>query len=249
MDYEFKIQEAAKFVRESNYLVAFTGAGISTESGLSDFRSPGGLWQRFRIVTYQEFLSSEEARKDFWKMRKELIDQLLVAKPNEAHLALVKLEEMGKLKWVITQNIDGLHQMAGNKNVIELHGNNRSASCLRCGKLYTIEEVKEMLGYEALDISCLDCGGIVKPRIVMFGEAMPREELALAFDVARKADVMFVIGTSLQVEPAASVPRVSYDKGAKLIFINNTSTPWDHIATLLFHDRASKVLGDILARL
>lgn len=246
ISYHEKISKTCEFMKKSIYSVAFTGAGISTESGIPDFRSPNGLWKRFKIVTYQEFIIDRKARNEFWKMKRELIQEIINAKPNNAHKALAELEKIGLLKYVITQNIDGLHQMAGNKNVIELHGNQRGSVCLDCGKVYPLEEVLEMLKEQELDLRCKACGGIIKPTIVFFGEPMPEKELFMAQQIADKCDLMFVIGTSLQVEPAASIPRIAYQNGAKLIFINKVHTEWDWIAEIVFYDSAGKVLKDIL---
>ncbi len=236
------IRRACVLVEKSSCAVAFTGAGISTESGLTDFRSPGGLWDRYRMVTYQEFLASHEARIEYWQMRRELIPDLLRARPNAAHRALAELETLGKLRAVITQNIDGLHQDAGNSKVIELHGTNRSAACLDCGKSWPIETIQQRLEAGDLDPRCDACGGLVKPETVSFGQAMPEAAMAQAYAWAEKCDLCFMIGSSLEVQPAASVPLVAYEAGASLIFINRTETPFDRIATIRFRENAGQVL-------
>ncbi|MEN2985476.1 MAG: NAD-dependent deacylase [Thermodesulfovibrionaceae bacterium] len=246
LNYQEKITKTFELVVNSKFLVAFTGAGVSTESGIPDFRSKNGLWSRFRIVTLQEFLFDKEARKEFWRMRKELIGQLIKATPNKAHLCLVELEKMGFLKYIITQNIDRLHQLAGSQRVVELHGNNQEAQCLNCKKKYSIDDIYERLIKNEEDITCYLCKGIIKPKIVFFGEAMPQKEMSFAIEIANKCDLMFVIGSSLQVEPAASIPRIAYHSGAKLIFINKTETEWDFMAEVLFHDSAGKVMTDLL---
>ncbi len=143
--YTQRIDQAVHLLRESRRIAAFTGAGISTESGISDFRSPGGVWERYRIVTYQEFLASKEAREEYWKMKKELYSEMKGARPNTAHLSLAALEDRGILACLITQNIDGLHQEAGSKRVIELHGTNRKAVCVACGKRWPISEIQNIL--------------------------------------------------------------------------------------------------------
>lgn len=246
ISYHEKISKTCELIKKSKYTVAFTGAGISTESGIPDFRSPGGLWQRFRMVTFQEFILDRQARQDFWRMKKELLGELLHAKPNNAHIALAKLEKMGFLKHVITQNIDGLHQLAGNKSVIELHGNQRGSVCLDCDKLYPIDDVMKMLKEQELDLRCEVCGGIIKPTVVFFGEPLPEKELIMAQQIANKCELMLVIGTSLQVEPAASIPRIAHQHKAKLIFINKAQTDWDWIADVIFYGSAGTVLQDIL---
>ncbi|HXX82314.1 MAG TPA: Sir2 family NAD-dependent protein deacetylase [Thermodesulfovibrionales bacterium] len=151
MDYILRIQQAVTLLKEAKRITAFTGAGVSTESGISDFRSPGGVWDRYGIVTFQEFLSSHEARMEYWSMKKELFLEMKHAKPNKAYSALASLEEMKKLDCLITQNIDGLHQDAGSMNVIELHGTNRKAICAKCGKLWPIEEIGVFLESGNLD--------------------------------------------------------------------------------------------------
>lgn len=249
ISYQEKIKKTCELIKNSKYAVAFTGAGISTESGIPDFRSPGGLWQRFRIVTYQEFIYDRKAREEFWRMKKELIQHLINAKPNNAHIALAELGKMGFIKHVITQNIDGLHQMAGSKSVIELHGNQNGAVCLDCERLYNLDSVLKMLEEQEMDLRCYDCGGVIKPTVVFFGEPMPEKELYLAQEIANKCDLMLVVGTSLQVEPAASIPRIAYRKGAKLIFINKAETDWDWIAEIAFYGSAGEVLKDILSEI
>jgi len=238
-------EQALQLLRNAKITVAFTGAGISTESGISDFRSPGGVWERYRIVTYQEFLSSHEARVEYWSMKKGLFKEMQGAKPNRAHKALAQLERIGKLNCLITQNIDGLHQDAGSSQdiVIELHGTNRKAICVNCGKSWPIEEIQIRLEGGDLDPKCEYCNGYIKPATVSFGQPMPETEMLRAYECARNCELFLMIGSSLQVEPAASIPRVSYNAGAKLIFINRTETPWDHLATVIFRENAGEVLG------
>jgi NAD-dependent deacetylase len=249
--FEERSDRATGLLRNTNNVAAFTGAGISTESGISDFRSPGGVWERYRMVTYQEFLARRESRKGYWRMKHELFKELRAARPNAAHIALADMETLGKLTCLITQNIDGLHQLAGNspERVIELHGTNREAICLECGKRWPIEEIDGRL--ESLDFEpvCDVCNGLVKPATVSFGQAMPEEEMVRAFRCAQKCDLLFMIGSSLQVEPAASVPRVAHESGASLIYINRTVTPTDHLATVIFHENAGEVMESIISRL
>lgn len=245
MSYEERLGKAVRLVLASQRIVAFTGAGISTESGLSDFRSPGGIWERHRIVMFQEFVASHEARVEAWTMRRELNRQMMSALPNKAHVALAALERKGKLSCLITQNIDGLHQEAGSSNVIELHGTNRKVLCLSCGKTWPMGDIQRLLDAGNLDPSCDDCKGIIKPATVSFGQAMPEREMELAFTYSSKCDLFIMIGSSLQVEPAASYPRLAHRAGARLIFVNRTETPWDHIATVLFREDAGQVIGDI----
>jgi NAD-dependent deacetylase len=245
-EFNARIEKAAALVSQAQTVVAFSGAGISTESGLSDFRSPDGLWTRYRTVTYQEFLASEEARAEYWRMRRELIPSLLAAKPNKAHLALAKLQQMGKLKAVITQNIEGLHQAAGCDPVIELHGSNMSASCLACGRRWPIAEIQIRLEAGKKVPRCNDCGGLIKPDTVSFGQSMPEVAMAAAFDWAHRCDLLLMIGSSLEVQPAAQVPVAAAEAGAKLVFINRTATPYDDLAAVRFREAAGEVLSALI---
>ena len=247
--YDLRIDTSVQLLRKAIKIVAFTGAGISTESGISDFRSPGGVWERYRIVTYQEFLSSSEARAEYWKMKKELFYEMRGAQPNKAHRALAELEAMGKLDCLVTQNIDGLHQDGGSKRVIELHGTNRHAVCVRCGKIWPIAEIQELLETGNYDPRCDACGGYIKPATVSFGQTMPEQALAEAYECATRADLLFMIGSSLQVEPAASIPREAKRAGADLVFINRTETPYDHLASVVFRENAGQVLEAIVNRI
>jgi len=247
--FDERIERAANFVRTAKRIVAFTGAGISTESGISDFRSPGGVWDRYRIVTYQEFLASREAREGYWKMKKELYVEIAGAQPNRAHHSLAELERMGKLTCLITQNIDGLHQEAGSRAVIEIHGTNRKAICVRCGKQWPIAEIQSILESGNYDPRCDQCSGFIKPATISFGQAMPEREMTLAYECAMGCDLFFMIGSSLQVEPAASLPRVAKRSGADLVFVNRTETPYDHMASVLFRESAGHVLDEIVRAL
>jgi len=246
-----RLKRAVVLIKEAKKPVAFTGAGISTESGLSDFRSPGGVWDRYRIVTYQEFLLSHEARVEYWTMKREFYNELKSARPNKAHIALAELEKIEKLTCLITQNIDGLHQESGSSQdiVIELHGTNRKATCVQCGKLWPIEDIHLRLESGNLDPQCEHCGGFIKPATISFGQAMPENEMMRAYDCASKCDLFLMIGSSLQVEPAASIPRIAHNAGANLIFINKTDTPWDHLATVIFRENAGDVLHEIVETL
>lgn len=249
--FEERVRKAARLVGEAGRIAAFTGAGISTESGISDFRSPGGVWDRHRIVTYQEFVGSAEARREYWGMKRELHRELLKAQPNRAHTALADLEKAGRLHCLITQNIDGLHQEGGVSpdRVIEIHGTNREAECLGCGARKPIEEIQKRLDGGEEEIRCLGCGGMVKPATIMFGQSMPETEMRRAWDCAAGCDLFFMIGSSLQVEPAASIPRVARERGASLIFVNRTKTPWDHLAAVRFTETAGEVMSRIVASL
>ena len=225
--------------------VAFTGAGISTESGLADFRSPGGVWARYRTVYYNEFVTSEPARIEYWRMKKELYPEFAAARPNAGHLALARLEAAGRLRGVITQNIDGLHAAAGSRNVLELHGTGRFVDCLGCGRRWPAGEIFER--YKDFDAAprCDFCGGLMKPAVVMFGEMLPQDVLEKAFQFSAEADVFVAAGSSLVVEPAASMPREAKRQGAFLAIVNRDATPLDDMADVVIRESCGEALKAI----
>ncbi len=247
--YDERIAETARLISEATRITAFTGAGISTESGIKDFRSPGGIWERYRMVTFQEFVSDHNARVEYWNMRKELFHELNSARPNRAHKALAALEQMGRLQCLITQNIDGLHYDAGNADIIELHGTNKRATCLSCGKSWPIADIQARLEAGERAPTCDACNGLIKPATVSFGQAMPERELMKAAECASACELFLMIGSSLKVEPAASIPKMAYQAGAKLIFVNRTETPLDTVASIIFREDAGDVLSRVLERL
>ena len=230
--------------------VVFTGAGVSTESGIPDFRSPGGIWDRFDPdeFTYQNFVGSLEGRRRYWELGRATYPVIRAARPNPAHLALAQLDRMGRLDCCITQNIDNLHQEAGlpPEKVIELHGNATRARCLECGAAYTRDAVHEWL--EAGDgvPACPPCGGIIKPATVLFGEAMPAREMAEAERRARASDLFVVVGSSLVVYPAAYMPAHAKQAGAALVIVNLQPTPLDARADLVIRGRAGEVMQAVL---
>jgi len=229
----------------------FTGAGISTESGIPDFRSPGGIWSRYdpEDFTIQKFLSSSAARKNIWKMSAES-GLLTEAEPNPAHYAITKLYHLGKLDCVITQNIDNLHQKAGvpDDRVFELHGNMQWVVCLSCRKRFPMPEVLQRIkeGIEVPD--CPDCQGILKPDAVFFGEALPQEILQEAIRRSRNCDLFIVIGSTLVIYPAAYVPTYAAEAGAKLAIVNLTATPFDHFATVIIRDKAGDIMFKVMEK-
>ena len=240
------LASVAKRLSTAERAVAFTGAGISTESGISDFRSPGGIWSRHQPVMYDDFISSREARKRYWQMRLELYREFGAARPNAGHQALARLEELGKIKAVITQNIDGLHQEAGSRKVVELHGTARMMACVRCGKEWEPEAVLQRVreGDEAPD--CDACDAPIKAKTILFGQAMPSAEMEKAAELSRAADVYLALGSSLTVEPAASMPRLAKHAGAKLVIINKTETALDNLADLVIRDSIGATLAAVL---
>ena len=248
-----QIKQAAQLISQSARLVIFTGAGISTESGLADFRSPGGLWEKYdpSEFTYDRIVSDKGIREKYWQFQKVLWPGIVEAQPNAAHLAIVELDRLKKLDHVITQNIDGLHQKAGlaGEKVIELHGTNRWVLCLSCAKRYSREEIQQRLEDGEQDPTCDDCGGIMKPATISFGQAMPVKETRLAESKSASCDLFMVIGSSLVVYPAAQMPVLAKRSGAKLIIINATPTPHDDYADIVIQEQAGKAMEDILAQL
>lgn len=242
-----EIQRLRNLIQEASRIVVFTGAGISTESGVSDYRSKGGIWDRFQPVTIQEFLADEEKRKEYWRRKKELYAEMREAKPNAGHLAIHRLEKQGKLTGVITQNIDGLHQRAGNQKVLELHGTNREVICLTCGRVDPFEPVYErLLGGEEIPL-CRPCGGLLKPNTISFGQALDPDVLNLAVTWARSCDLMLAVGSTLIVEPAASLPRLAKGSQAKLVIINRDPTPLDSSADLVIRETAGLLLDKAIS--
>jgi len=247
--YNGRISIVADMIVQANDVVVFTGAGISTESGIPDFRSPGGIWTRFdpEDFTIERFLNSPETRKKQWRV---LLEGGLIAdaEPNRAHRAIAELERIGKLSCVITQNIDNLHQKAGNtpEKVFELHGNMKWLRCMTCDARYPMEEMVDTYRSSSVIPSCGDCGGILKPDVIFFGELLPEITLKRATLHATSCDLFIVIGSSLVVYPAASLPIYARDSGANLVIINHTPTSCDASAHVLIHNSAGEVMEKIL---
>ncbi len=246
--WEREIEKAVALLSQASYAIALTGAGSSTESGLPDFRSPDtGLWRDFNpeeVASIQAFKSNPTRFYEFYTQR---LSALFEAKPNKVHYALAELEKMGIIKRVITQNIDGLHQRAGSKRVIEVHGNLQSASCMKCGRRITIDELLTIL--EEKPVPFCKCGGIYKPDVILFGEMLPEEAIAEAFDMAVLCNLMLVIGSSLQVSPVNSLPDMALRYSAKLIIINREPTYIDHQADVVIRDTAGEIMSEILRRI
>lgn len=243
---------AADLMVRSEKIVVFTGAGVSTESGIPDFRSPGGIWDRFDPddFTYQKFISDAGARQKQWQMLwKERLTETV--KPNPAHYAIAELDRLGKLDCVVTQNVDSLHQAAGvpDGKVFELHGSMRRVVCLQCGQKYPMPEIKARLdaGEEVPD--CATCHGILKPDVILFGEALPDEVFSEATLHAKQCDLFLVVGSSLVVYPAAQIPGYAADSGARLVIINLSPTPMDQRASLLIRARAGEAMPRIVQKL
>jgi NAD-dependent deacetylase len=223
-----------------------TGAGVSAESGIPTFRGEGGLWTKFdpiKVASIEYFMADPSA---YWKVSKDRGRVALVARPNPGHGALAALEVAGHLAAVVTQNTDGLHQESGSRNVIEVHGSGRTVQCLDCGNREPRSEVQARLEVE-MPPRCKVCGGgFLKPTVVLFGEAMPQAAIQEAFALARQADVMLVVGTSLVVYPAADIPLVAVRAGAKLVVVNAEPTPFDELAEVVIRGKSGEVLPEIV---
>lgn len=242
--------QVADLIVKAQRVVVFTGAGVSTESGIPDFRSPGGIWTRYNPddFTFQKFLAHPESREKAWGLYKELWER--EAKPNPAHYAIVELEKLGKLDCVITQNIDNLHHKAGNAEdkVIELHGTIRWVVCLECGKRWPFEQIKQRLDQGEEVPHCLECQGILKTATISFGQAMPLKEMQQAEEHSHSCDLFIVIGSSLVVYPAAYMPLYALESGARLVIINGSPTPLDSRATVLIRAKAGEAMSQIVER-
>jgi NAD-dependent deacetylase len=240
------LSDFAEAMRESDAIVVFTGAGISTESGIPDFRSPGGVWTRYRPVTFQEYLNSEAARIEAWKRRLDTYEAHKNARPNIGHYFVQSLEAKGKLIGLITQNVDGLHSAAGlaDEKLVELHGSNRQIVCLQCDRTYEPDEIIKRLVGDFESPKCEACGGILKSATISFGQAMPQKAMRIAQEWTEQAEVFIVMGSSLQVQPAASFPVLAKRNGALLAIVNREAGPLDEIADFVHHG----AIGEFCAR-
>ena len=238
-----KIVLFAEQIAKGGKNVFFTGAGISTESGIPDYRSKGGIWDKFRPVYYDEFMSSKKARIEYWRRKSELFHDLVQAKPNHAHMSILILYEMGLLESVITQNIDGLHQESGlpDEKVIELHGNTRRVRCMSCGEISSIHEAQKSIEAGDLAPEC-ECGGYLKPDTISFGQAMPVEEVEKATKLSMSCDCFIVVGSTLLVQPAALMPVYAKQSGAFLAIVNLSETPCDETCDVIIRGKAGEVL-------
>lgn len=244
-----KLQYASELMRQAQRIVALTGAGISTESGIPDFRSPGSIWLQQPPVSFQDFISKPEARQQYWLTRRSLYQQVSAAQPNEAHMALVDLEEKERLLGIVTQNFDGLHHDAGNnpKQIVELHGTSRVAACTHCGQRSSIEELQQRVDAGEVDPLCSDCGGYLKTATILFGQRIPDDVLARAKELAFACDLFLVVGSSLKVNPAAILPNIALKNDVPLIIINLQPTHLDDYAEIVINEKAGEVLPRIVA--
>jgi NAD-dependent deacetylase len=245
-DTEMGLAGLLELARSSRRMLAFTGAGISTESGIPDYRGPGGVWERNAPPTLQDFVENVATRQQYWRERRERYPHLRDTAPNAGHVALARLQAAGRLSYVVTQNIDGLHQKAGSDpaRTIELHGTAHEVRCLNCGATWPAEAIQARLVREPLP-ACERCGGMLRGATVLFGQALPELPLRRALDAARRCDLMLVVGSSLVVQPAARIPEVARIAGARLAIVNREPTPLDDLADVVVRASAGAVLAAV----
>lgn len=245
LDLQSGVERLGDMIASARIIVPFTGAGISTECGIPDFRSPGGIWTRNRPIQFDEFVASQEARDESWRRRFAMEEVFAAARPGRGHQALASLHRAGKIPAVITQNIDNLHQASGFATdcVIELHGNTTYARCIGCGQAYQLDWVKRRFDQDGAAPNCAACDAPVKTATISFGQAMPEDEMQRATELSQACDLFIAIGSSLVVWPAAGFPMMAKNAGARLVIINREPTEQDDIADLVIrHD-----IGEALA--
>ena len=244
------IARGTELIREADNILVFYGAGLSTESGIPDFRSPGGLWEKYdpSEFEFQRFVSDEKAREKYWEMSTDSYGLMRDALPNRAYRAIEVLEKVGKLLAIVTQNIDNLHHKAGNspEKIIEIHGTAFSVSCLSCGKRYNRDAIEGRIQSGVKVPYCDECSGMLKPETISFGQSMPQDKMAASISFADACDLCIVLGSSLVVYPAASIPARAVEAGAKLMIINRDETALDQHADLVVHESVGKALGDMV---
>ena len=235
----------ARWLQESTMNVAFTGAGISTESGIPDFRSPGGVWAKYQPVYFDAFLSDADARLEYWRQKVEAHTEIARAEANDAHRVLAKWEANGHLHGVISQNIDGLHQLAGSRHVLELHGTARQVKCLDCGVIYEADQLVDEFRRSGSVPLCAGCGGRLKHATISFGQSLPEEVLGEATAWCEQCQLLLAMGSSLQVTPAANLPSLAKQTGARVIIVNRDPTALDEMADVVIRDSLAHVLVKI----
>ncbi len=243
---EEAIQALGAAIESAQRIVCFTGAGISTESGIPDFRSPGtGLWNKIKPIQFQDFMASEEARVESWKRKFSSDRSFEDAVPNKGHLALARLVDMGKCTAIITQNVDNLHQDSGvpDEKVIELHGNTSYAKCLDCGMRYELSDLQDQFERLSRVEPCSRCGGIIKTATISFGQAMPEDEMRRAQAAVENCDLCIVLGSSLTVYPAAGFPEYAKRLGAALAIVNREETPLDPYADVVVREQIGPTMA------
>jgi NAD-dependent deacetylase len=246
---ESAVTRLRELIEAARTVVPFTGAGISTECGIPDFRSPGGIWTKYQPIQFEDFLASQEMRDESWRRRLAMDAQFSTARPGRGHLALAGLHRAGKVPAVITQNIDNLHQASGipDAAVVELHGNTTYATCLDCARRYDLGWVRERFTATGRSPDCEDCAGYIKTATISFGQAMPEGPMRRAEQVTLSCDLFLAIGSSLVVWPAAGFPLMAKRNGAKLVILNRDATEFDDIADLVIHEDIGSVLVPFIA--
>ncbi|MFX1338766.1 MAG: NAD-dependent deacetylase [Promethearchaeota archaeon] len=246
---EKQITDAANIIKEANYIVVFTGAGISTESGIDDFRSEGGLWSRYDPAIYASYDYFLDDPSKFWEMHKELEDLVSEAQPNLAHKAIAELEKLGKVKALITQNVDMLHQKAGSgeygANIYELHGQFGILECIKCRKEFHYKDIDT----KSVKYPICECSGYIKPKVILFGESLPMGVMEGAMNACRECDCFLMVGSSLVVSPANFMPTIAKQYGASIIFINRESTVMDNLADIFLRGSASEIFTALMKRI
>jgi len=242
------VEQLRSMIDECKRGVVFTGAGISTESGIPDFRSPGGIWTKYQPIQFQDFLASDEMRRESWRRKFATDDVMKKAEPNKGHIAVAKLVQKGKVTSIITQNVDGLHQFSGVPDdlIIELHGNATYAACLDCQARYELDDIRNVFEKDETLPVCKQCGGIVKTATISFGQAMPEEEMKRAQSETLACDLFLAIGSSLVVYPAAGFPELAKRNGARLVIINRDPTGLDDVSDLVIHDEIGPTLSQVV---
>jgi NAD-dependent deacetylase len=237
-----------QMLQTSQRVVVFTGAGVSTESGIPDFRSPGGFWTKNKPIEFSDFMFSKEMRREAWRRKIKAQKEFGQAEPNRGHRAIARLIADGKATSVITQNIDGLHQLSGvpEEKLIELHGNSTYATCLRCGLRFELEPILAEFERTEEPPDCSDCGGHIKPATISFGQSMPIDAMRRAELESTTCDLFLAVGSSLVVYPAASLPVVARQRGAKLVILNRDPTELDDIASLVLNREIGPILGAVI---
>ena len=241
-------QRLGELLAGARRAVVFTGAGISTESGIPDFRSPGGIWTKYQPIEFSDFMRSADMRREAWRRKFATDATIKKAEPNRGHRAVAKLVEQGKVSHVVTQNIDGLHQLSGvpAEKMIELHGNGTYAKCLSCSTRYELEPIKVAFEGEGKLPHCTWCNGIVKTATISFGQAMPEAEMRRAEEATLACDLFLTIGSSLVVYPAAGFPIMAKRNGARLVILNRDPTDQDSFADLVLNQEIGPTLGDVV---
>jgi NAD-dependent deacetylase len=241
--------DLARLIRENQPAVALTGAGVSTESGVPDFRSPTGMWAQFDPLEYGSLGAFRADPEKVWRFYAPRFTMLTDAEPNAAHHALAELERMGLLQAVVTQNIDLLHQRAGSRNLVEVHGSIRTSTCPGCGARYPLADVLDLLAKRDGAPACPECGAVLKPDVVFFDEILPAEQIQRAHELAEQARLLLVVGSSLEVWPVAELPQLTLRAGGQVAVVNEGPTSIDSRAALKLGGKAGEVLGQTVARL